>query len=206
MLCFSFNFNLQRMRKIILPIMFCMAFGFVNAQSTRFGAKGGLNVSNFTGYEEDVKSLIGFHVGGFAEIKIAKKITIQPEFLFSTQGTTIEGSEGDSNTSIKVNYLNIPVLVKYYITDMFSVEAGPQIGLLLSAKARGEDISDLYKSTDYGFNLGCGYNFTENISAGARYTIGLTDVNDTSDESQYPDLYNASFKNSNFALSLGYKF
>lgn len=71
--------------------MACMLFGFASAQSTRFGVKGGLNISNFTGYQEDVKSLAGFHVGGFAEIKVAKKIAIQPEFLFSTQGTTVEG-------------------------------------------------------------------------------------------------------------------
>jgi hypothetical protein len=169
------------------------------------GVKGGLNVSNFTGYQQAVKSLIGFHVGGFTEIKVAKKFAIQPEFLFSTQGTIIEGFNGDSNTTVKVNYLNIPVLAKYYITDAFSVEAGPQIGFLLSAKAKGEDVSDLYKSTDFGFNIGCGYNFTEDVSVSARYTIGLTDVNDVSNE-QYPDLSNASFKNSNFALSLAYKF
>lgn len=195
------------MKRIILSIMACMIFGFVNAQSTRFGVKAGLNISNFTGYQEDVKSLTGFHVGGFAEIKVAKKFAIQPEFLFSTQGTIIEGYDGDSNTTLKLNYLNIPVLAKYYITDAFSVEAGPQIGFLLSAKARGEDIHELYQSTDFGLNLGCGYNFTENISIGFRYTIGLTNVNDVPDEYQdYPDLYGASFKNSNFALSLAYKF
>ncbi|UTN04438.1 outer membrane beta-barrel protein [Flavobacterium bizetiae] len=194
------------MRKITLSIVTCLVFVFANAQSTRFGVKGGLNISNFTGYQEDVKSLAGFHIGGFAEIKISKKFAIQPEFLFSTQGTTIEGYDGDSNTNVKLNYLNIPVLAKYYITDAFFVEAGPQIGFLLSAKNSGVDIGDLYKSTDYGLNLGLGYNFTENISGNVRYTIGLTDINDVSDDSQYPDLYNASFKNSNFALSLAYKF
>jgi hypothetical protein len=194
------------MKRIILVAIALMAFGFTNAQSTKYGVKGGLNVSGITGYAEDTKTLIGFHVGGFAEIKVIEKLAIQPEFLFSTQGTVIEGFNGDSNTTVKVNYLNIPVLAKYYITNAFTVEAGPQIGFLLSAKTRGEDVSDLYKSTDFGFNLGCGYNFTENIFVGARYTIGLTDVNDASDESLYPDLYNASFKNSNFALSLAYKF
>lgn len=166
-----------------------------------------MNISNFTGYQEDVKSLAGFHIGGFAEIKFSKKFAIQPEFLFSTQGTTIEGFDGDSNTSVKLNYLNIPVLAKYYITDAFSVEAGPQIGLLLSAKSRGEDIGDLYKSSDFGLNLGLGYNFTEDLSIGLRYTIGLSDIADVPDDyDDYPDFYNASFKNSNFALSLAYKF
>ena len=195
------------MRKITLSIVTCMVFVFANAQSTRFGVKGGLNISNFTGYQEDVKSLAGFHVGGFAEIKVSEKFAIQPEFLFSTQGTTVEGFDGDSNTNVKLNYLNIPVLAKYYITHAFSVEAGPQIGLLLSAKSRGEDIGDLYKSSDFGLNLGLGYNFTEDFSIGLRYTIGLSDIADVPDDyDDYPDFYNASFKNSNFALSLAYKF
>lgn len=195
------------MRKIILGIMACITFGSANAQSTKFGAKGGLNISSVTGHDEETKSLIGFHIGGFAEIKVMKKLAIQPEFLFSTQGTTIEAAEGSSNTDLKLNYLNIPLLAKYYITDTFTVEAGPQMGLLVSAKSKGYDIHDLYKTSDFGFNLGCGYNFTENLSAGLRYTIGLTNVADISDEYQdYSDFYNQSFRNSNLALSLAYKF
>lgn len=195
------------MKRIILAIVACMAFGFANAQSVRFGVKAGLNVSNFTGYQEDVKSLTGFHIGGFTELKVAKKFAIQPEFLFSTQGTTIEGFNGNSNSSIKLNYLNIPVLGKYYITDAFTVEAGPQIGFLLSAKNQGDDVHDYYKTLDFGLNVGCGYEFTDNISLGVRYTFGLTNVADNSDiPVDNPDLYNLSFKNSNFALSLAYKF
>lgn len=194
------------MKRIILSMVVCMVFGFSNAQSTKFGIKGGLNVSGITGYAEDTKSLIGYHIGGFAEVKVSKKIAIQPEFLFSTQGTTIEGFDGDSNTKVNVNYLNIPVLAKYYITDAFTVEAGPQIGFLLSAKIKEEDIHDLYKSTDFGFNLGCGYDFTENFSAGLRYTIGLTNVADVSDEYPSFEPSGQNFKNSNFAVSLAYKF
>lgn len=195
------------MKRIILAIVACMAFGFANAQSVRFGVKAGLNVSNFTGYQEDVKSLTGFHIGGFTELKVAKKFAIQPEFLFSTQGTTIEGFNGNSNSSIKLNYLNIPVLGKYYITDAFTVEAGPQIGFLLSAKNKGEDDHDYYKTLDFGLNVGCGYGFTDNISLGVRYTFGLTNVADNSELSTvYPNLDDLTFKNSNFALSLAYKF
>lgn len=195
------------MKKIILSIVLCTAFGFSNAQSIRFGVKGGLNVSNFTGYQEDVKSLTGFHIGGFTELKVGKKFAIQPEFLFSTQGTTVEGFDGNSNSSIKLNYINIPVLAKYYITDAFTVEAGPQIGFLLSAKNQGDDVHDLYKTLDFGLNIGCGYEFTDNIALGVRYTFGLTNVADNSELSTvYPNLDDLTFKNSNFALSLAYKF
>jgi hypothetical protein len=192
------------MKRIILAAIAVMAFGFTNAQQTRFGVKGGLNVSTLTGeYEDDTKSLIGFHVGGFAEIKVIERLAIQPELLFSTQGARFEGVGNDKYDG-KLNYLNIPVLAKFYVTKQFTVEAGPQIGFLLSAKIEGEDVKDFYKSTDFGFNFGAGYNFTDNFSAGIRYTVGLSGVydNDNDDIDEYID----SSKNSNLALFLGYKF
>lgn len=192
------------MKKIFLVAIAVMAFGFTNAQQTRFGIKGGLNVSTLTGeYEDDTKSLVGFHVGGFAEIKVIERLAIQPELLFSAQGARFEGI-GNDKYDAKLNYLNIPVLAKFYVTKQFTVEAGPQIGFLLSAKIEGEDAKDFYKSADFGFNFGAGYNFTDNFSAGIRYTVGVSGVYDNNNE----DLedYIDSSKNSNLALFLGYKF
>lgn len=193
------------MKKIILSAIAIMAFAFSNAQSTRFGIKGGLNISNVVGGDvENTNSLIGFHVGGLAEIHVVEKFFIQPELLFSAQGTKVDGPFG-SSADLKLNYLNIPVLAKYYfIENKFSVEAGPQLGVLLSAKAEGEDIKDLTRSVDFGFNLGAGYNFTDNLSAGIRYTIGLSPLTD--DDIDNADDYYDSAKNSNLAIYLAYKF
>lgn len=193
------------MRKIILSVIAVMVFGFTNAQQTRFGVKGGLNISTVVGGDvEDTKSLVGFHVGGFAEIHIVQRFFIQPELLFSTQGTKVDGPFG-ADGDIKLNYLNIPVLAKYYIVDKkFSVEAGPQLGVLLSAKAEDNDIKDFTRSVDFGFNIGAGYNFTDNLSVGLRYTIGLSPLSDEDIDNE--DDYYDSAKNSNLALSLAYKF
>jgi len=193
------------MKKIILAAIAVMAFGFANAQQTRFGIKGGLNMSTVVGGDVDnTKSLVGFHVGGFAEIHVVEKFFIQPELLFSTQGTKFDGDFGNDG-DVKLNYLNIPVLGKYYIVDKkFSVEAGPQLGVLLSAKADDNDIKDFTRSVDFGFNLGAGYSFTDNLSINLRYTIGLSPLfdEDIDSEGEYYD----SAKNSNLALSLAYKF
>ncbi|PWB25631.1 porin family protein [Flavobacterium sp. HTF] len=198
------------MKKIMLTAAAVMAFAFSNAQETKFGVKGGLNLTNLTGDVEGTSSLIGFHVGGFAEIKLTDKFAIQPELLFSTQGAKIEETFFDESYEYdtKLNYLNIPVLAKFYVTEAFSVEAGPQLGVLLSAKQDGEDVKDFYKSVDFGFNVGAGYNFTENLSVGLRYTIGLSSVFDTpdSDELEGFEIEDIDVKNSVFALSLGYKF
>ncbi|WP_035649742.1 porin family protein [Flavobacterium sp. ASV13] len=191
------------MKKLILSAIALMAFAFSNAQETKFGVKGGLNITTFAGGDYwDAKSLVGFQVGGFAEIKIIDRLSIQPEVLYSAQGAKIEFAGGDSD--IKLGYINVPVLAKFYITKQFTAEAGPQLGFLVSAKNEGEDVKDNFKSVDTGFNFGLGYNFTDNFSAGIRYTVGLSNIADydVDDIDEYYD----SPKNSVLALTLAYKF
>ncbi|MBS7255638.1 porin family protein [Flavobacterium branchiicola] len=191
------------MKKIILSAIAVMAFAFTNAQETRFGVKGGLNITSFAGGNYyDANSLVGFQVGGFAEIKVIERLSIQPELLFSTQGAQLKFGNSDFDT--KLNYINVPVLAKFYITKQFTAEAGPQLGFLVSAKSEGEDVKDGFKSVDTGFNFGVGYNFTDNFSVNARYTVGLSNIADN-DAETWDDYYDSP-KNSVFAVTLGYKF
>lgn len=191
------------MKRIILTVLAVMAFGFTNAQKTRFGVKGGLNITTYAGGDYwDANSLVGFQVGGFAEIKVIERLAIQPEILFSTQGANLDTPFGDYDE--KLNYINVPVLAKFYITKQFTVEGGPQLGFLVSAKQDGHDAKDDYKSVDTGFNFGAGYNFTDNFSVNLRYTVGLSNILDY--EVNNADEYFDSPKNSVLALTLGYKF
>ena len=190
------------MKKVILCAIAIMAFGFANAQKTRFGIKGGLNIATIGGADE-ANALIGVQLGGFAEINVWKKLYIQPELLFSTQGAKYDQYYGERDLTVNLNYINIPVVAKYYITKQFSVEAGPQLGLLVSSKNIENE-----KSVDAGFNLGAGYNFTDNFSVGIRYTIGLTSVYDYNN--YYDDYdgyyYNDRYTNNVLALTAAYKF
>ncbi len=126
------------MKKITLLLVTVFTIGFVNAQDKEnmsFGVKGGLNVSSITNADQDgvnSKSLIGFHVGFFGEFMISDKFAIQPELLYSAQGVKLD-FDGD-NGDLKLDYINIPVMAKYYVADAFSLELGPQIGFLVSAK------------------------------------------------------------------------
>jgi hypothetical protein len=189
---------LLKMKKIILSAVAVFAFGFSNAQSVKFGAKAGLNISNVTGLEGN-SSKVGIALGAIAEFKVSDKFAVQPEVLFSTQGAKSTG--GSTNLS----YLNIPVMAKYYIADKFSLEAGPQIGFLLSAKAKNDavsmDMKEYFKSTDFGFNFGAGYDVAKNIEVGVRYTTGLSNIFKENEENG-----DKKVRNSNFAIALAYKF
>jgi len=207
------------MKKIILSSLLVLVFGFANAQKAEFGIKGGLNSSNFSGDTEgvDFKPKVGFNIGAFASIKLSEKITLQPEILFSTQGAKAENVNANVNgvnytadIDFNLSYINIPVMFKYYVADKFNFEVGPQIGFLTSAetstKLEGfnqtvdQNAKNYFESVDFGFNLGAGYDFTNNISAGIRYNIGLSNILKT----EAGD--NSKSQNSVFSLSVGYKF
>lgn len=193
------------MKKIILCAIAIMAFGFANAQKARFGVKGGLNITTINGLD-DANSLIGFQLGGFAEIKVWKKLFIQPELVYSAQGAKFDRYYDDPAFTVNLDYINVPVLAKYYITKQFTVEAGPQLGFLVSSKNISNE-----KSVDVGFNFGAGYNFTDNFSAGIRYTVGLTNVYDTHydyEDDYYDGGYYVDNRRTNgvLALTAAYKF
>lgn len=122
------------MKKIyVLVIVILSMVSTMNSQEIKIGAKAGLNLASTTGGAEESKSRTAFHIGGMVEIPITTEFYVQPELLFSSQGYKI-----DSGTGV-LNYISIPIMGKYKITEELSLEAGPQIGYLLSAKNNVED-------------------------------------------------------------------
>lgn len=188
--------NKKKMKKLFIITMSLVAFT-LQAQDVTFGAKAGLNFASMTGDDTDgLDGRTSLHLGLTAEIEMSDTFSIQPELLYSGQGYTADG-----DVTGKVDYINIPVMAKFYVGESFNLEAGPQIGFLASAKADvdGEsvDIKDSLKSTDFALNLGAGYKLDSGLNFGLRYSMGLTDV---------PDGDSDGFKHSVLQLSVGFNF
>lgn len=183
------------MKKVVFAI-FVAGFGFakVSAQEFNFGAKAGFNIANVSGDNSgEFDAVTSYHFGVMAEIPVATKFSFQPELLYSRQGFSI----GDD--VVAMNYLNVPLMGKYYVAKGFSIEAGPQVGFLLSADAEGTDVKDLYKTLDFGVNLGLGYKLDNGLNFGVRYNFGLSNVNDI-------DGLNDKNRNNTLQVSVGYFF
>jgi hypothetical protein len=130
--------------------------------------------------------------------------------LYSAQGASQKSSfdEFEFEANINLDYLNLPLMAKYYVAEGFSLEAGPQVGFLMSAKAKvsgggeseEEDIKDSVKGINFGVNFGVGYKLDSGLNFGARYNLGLSNDND---DSEFPD---DTYKNSVIQLSVGYFF
>jgi hypothetical protein len=180
----------------VVALVILAIFGIVNsyAQEIELGAKAGINISSISGDSSvNTGSLGRLNFGFMAEYHINEKFSFQPELLYSQQGYVF------FENTIALDYLNVPLLGKYYVTKGLSLEAGPQIGFLLSADVEGEDVKDAFQSLDYGVTAGLGYKLDNGINFSARYYLGLANINDL------PGIDQTS-KNGVFQLSVGYFF
>jgi Outer membrane protein beta-barrel domain len=194
------------MKKIYLIVVLFSSL-YIQAQKTKqdeglkIGIKGGLNVTNFIGdvANNDIRTSV--HFGLVTEFIISDKFSLQPELLYSGQGLTNTGGLGYNRS--KFDYINLPILAKFYLTKQLSLETGPQIGFLISAKSR-TNVSNLsignQKKVDFGLNLGAGYELKNNVFFQARYNLGLTNINDSSNASAI------KYSNSVIQFSVGYLF
>jgi len=176
------------MKKLfIMAILLVAGSSSMNAQGIDFGVKAGANFAKLDGDGLDGDNLTSFHVGALLELNVFENFSIQPEVMYSSQGTKIEDED------IKLDYLSVPVLAKFYlISDKLSLEAGPQFSFLVN-----DDVPETFetKSFDFAAIGGLGFNVTNNIFVQARYVVGLTDT--TKD---------AEVTNKVIQLSVGLKF
>ncbi|WP_284651317.1 porin family protein [Flavobacterium terrisoli] len=178
------------MKKAIGLLILLMSVTTMNAQLVKFGLKAGPNFSNLEGDNLNGSTYTSFHFGATLELKLVGNLSLQPEVVYSSQGTKI-----DSNafSDINYNYITVPVLVKFYIlSDRLSLDVGPQFSFLVN-----EDVSDQFEGETFDFGVagGLGLNVTKHVFLQARYIAGLTEAS-----------RNADVTNRVIQLSVGYKF
>ncbi|MBA2563312.1 MAG: PorT family protein [Chitinophagaceae bacterium] len=171
------------MKKNILLVLAIVSFNAVFAQKAHPGLKGGLNFSNILYQNTDASDYkVGFHVGGVAHIHVTKKFAIQPELIYSEQGRKFTLLNNEYTT--RLGYINIPVLAQYMFNNGFRLQAGPQLGFLVSAKEKYNriivDQKDKYNSTDISFAAGIGYLGPSGLGIDGRWVFGLSNINENS--------------------------
>src|SRR5690606_35214128 len=110
-----------------------------------------------------------------------------------------QGAEFDFG-KFDVNYINIPIVLKYYLVQGLNVQAGPQFGFILDddiyeMQNGGPSIKANAEKSDVSGIVGAGYDFPFGIRLDARYNFGFTDV-----------LKDGKSKNNVFSVALGYSF
>lgn len=194
-------------------LVFIFSVGLISATTAQVQFSAGLKAGpNFTklsvdnSISETYKSRSGFHAGAFMLFKISK-VGIQPEILYSRQGTSFKLA--GENLKSNFDYFNVPIIVKLYTVAGINLQIGPQFGFLTGAGGdtavdtdSGTGVIDnskkLYKKSDVSAAFGVGWDLPFGLMVEGRYNLGLTKIQDN------PDL--EATKNQVFQISLGYKF
>ena len=167
--------------------------------------KVGLNIANVTD-ADDADARIGLAAGAEFEYGVTDMIGVSAGLVYSMQGakTTVEGVDA----TMKLDYLNVPILANVYVAPGLAVKLGIQPGFKASSSVKlgsvkmegsgisieGESDDDGVKGFDLAIPVGVSYQY-QNIVLDARYNWGVTKVFDDVDS-----------KNSVFQITLGYKF
>ncbi|MBN8823441.1 MULTISPECIES: porin family protein [unclassified Spirosoma] len=215
-------FRANSLRSIILSSFLVIGCLSVSSAQQRFtaGPRVGLNLSNYWGSADGMSFTPGLTAGAFLMYSSLNHFGISGDVLYSQRGTSYQGN--NMKFIQRVNYLEIPVVARYFLTlngnfrpNLF---VGPSLGIKLNAKRiKGDylqgtgpvlngDNSDAFNNLDLGATGGIQLNWgtgnRQHFLIDARYTLGLTDVQ------AFTNVWGprSSLQNSTVSITLGYGF
>lgn len=165
--------------------------------------KIGINGANITDADNS-DSRIGLVLGGEFEYRVSPIFSLSAGALYSMQGCKGTAEDEDGNTgdvSLKLDYINVPILANVYVVKGLAIKLGIQPGFNVRHKATatvsGVNVTTNLpgvKSVDFSIPIGVSYEFNRFVMDG-RYNLGVTKLIDGADS-----------KHSVFQFTFGYKF
>jgi Outer membrane protein beta-barrel domain len=193
----------MRMKTKLLSLFALVLMTQAAMAQFHLGVKAGTNITKVDGKSFKDEFRYGYHLGGFAEIRLGNKLVLQPEVLWNQYATRVDSNFNhvyqdvfDGNSNIKLNYLSIPVLVNYKLVGNFiSLQAGPQFGVLIDQnKTLLQNGGNAFKQGDFSMLAGVLVRMGP-IRVNGRYAIGLNNISDIPDDNKW--------KSQGFQLSVG---
>ncbi|WP_240927712.1 porin family protein, partial [Cellulophaga sp. Z1A5H] len=159
---------------------------FAQSWSDKFqlGVKGGANFATVVGDDfNSPDSRTSFYAGLVAEAPITETFSIQPEVFYSGQGFDLSNNNDGIDAQYKLDYIQVPLLLKVYLIDGLNIHAGPQFGFKVNEQidfdpSNGGGEIDTNSTEDFDFQLTSGveYKFAESFFVQARYTYGFSEL------------------------------
>jgi hypothetical protein len=190
---------MKKMMMIAVMAVMCLT---ANAQKMRHNAGKitiqpmvGFSVGTFRGEYSSAtisgnKARVGLAIGAEAEYYTTT------DWLSLSAGVKYEqlGWEWKNASTVKLDYIDIPLMANFYVAKGFALKIGLQPGFLVNDNANGE-----CKSFNFSIPVGLSYEFKNGITLDLRggYSLTRVDKFDGNDLKYYTD---------GGSLTIGYKF
>lgn len=154
----------------------------------RFGAKGGVNINKISGQSYKDGFNYNFQAGVFMQFNFSNRFGLQPEVNFVQSSSEFSNDANDiyydlflggSQKKSKLNYLEVPVLLNINVgqSKRVKLQVGPSYGGLLKQTTDSlKNNGNLYKNAEWAA-IGGVFIQLPFVNLGARYKMGLTDLN-----------------------------
>lgn len=200
--------------KRLLAVILLVGLSGLGLAQININPQIGMNVSKLTNVPQELdpfvnfSSIVGYQIGG--NIRIGGNLHLQPGFYWHELGSELKISDiipDDLEDKIKINIIQIPVLIGYKLINLGLLEirlnAGPSLSFVSSVKDNIFGLEkDHFRDTIWGAMVGAGVDILF-ISADISYEFGLSntveiDINDDNE----PEFES---KNNVFRLNAGIK-
>ena len=157
--------------------------------------------------DKEAKFKPGMVAGIEGQYQINNWFGLSAAVMYSQQGFKAKDIDLKGN----IEYINVPVMAKFYVTKGLSLNVGVQPGFMTKAKAKGDgrtiDVKSNCNKVDFSIPMSIAYEFENGLSFEARYATGLTNVGKDAFDSTSSS-WDKTFQNKNevFMLTVGYKF
>jgi len=129
------------MKKYLL--FFCSLTGFLfSSAQNSWGLVSSLGFDHIKGGGMSNRFTAGYNAGAYAQIQIVKRLSLQPQFLFSQKNISVstdfkdiypESASSNFKTAVSLDYISIPLLFNYRINNLWSLNLGSQYSYLLDS-------------------------------------------------------------------------
>lgn len=175
--------------------------------------KVGVGFSEIT--DDDAKFKFGIGAGIETQYQIKNWLGVSGGIMYQQMGTKVKDIDGVDMSDYKVNldYINVPVMARFYVAKGLSLNVGLQAGFLTNAKAKyGSaefDVKDEIEKFDLSAPVSIAYELPMGLTFEAICNYGITDVakdynHGSSKSSNYSKIMDD--KNLLFQITVGYRF
>ncbi len=189
----------------LLPLFAAILLTQTVIAQFHIGIKGGANIIKIQGRSFKDEFKYGYHLGGFMELGLGKNWSLNPEVLFNQVNTTLDSNfrhiyqnvfNPAYQSSVKLYYLSIPLILNHKLIGPLSMQVGPQFGILLDKKKTLlQNGGNAFKGGDFSMLAGAQIKLSA-LRITGRYVIGLKNINDIDNQDQW--------KSQGFQISLGF--
>jgi hypothetical protein len=129
------------LNKIIITVLLIAFPIILSAQQFRAGVTAGVAGTQISGDQLGGFDKAGLMIGGFVSTAISAKFDASMQILYIQKGSS-KNANPDNNDfeyyRLRLNYIEVPLLLQWKYSKRFKFEAGPTIGVLLSEEEEDE--------------------------------------------------------------------